>query len=65
MELQDAINAVDTVKKTGKNLFGNNSDKWSAAEHVLTENGDTERASEAHYWAVRAYRNEEWSVGLL
>ena len=64
MELQDAIHAVDTIRKTGDNIFGNNSDKWSAAEHLLTENGDTERADEAHHQAVRAYRNEEWHAGL-
>lgn len=64
MELQDAIAAVDKVLTTGDNIFGNNCDKWSAAEHVLTAHGDERRAYAAHKQAVRAYRNEEWGAGL-
>ena len=65
MDLQDAINAVDTYRKTGDNVFGNDSNKWSWAEHLLTDNGDSERAEVAHNQAVRAYRHEEWGAGLL
>lgn len=64
MNLHEATTAVDTVRETGADIFGYNSDKWFDAEDVLTENGDTERAKTAHYLAMRAYRNEEWHAGL-
>lgn len=64
-ELKDAIDAVDTMCKTGNNKYRYDYDKWTAACHLLEKSGDTDRAEKARFYAIRAYRHEEWCADCL